>query len=96
MKIRFAKFFATLLSFILIGSLLAPATVFAQTGTLGKLEKKPHLYLAFYDEEGTELEGDHLPKGEYALTVDVMLKNMPEFSIFQITGDYGVAENSII
>jgi hypothetical protein len=93
MSKTFKKFYATLLTVILIFTISVPVVVFALTNSLGS--ENPSLTATFADADGTVYDGNNLEAGSY--TVNINLSGMQAVSIFQLTASYtdDIAINSV-
>lgn len=84
MKNSIKKFYATLLTVILILACSVPFFANAQQGTLGT--ENPKLTATFIDTNGQEVDGNNLTAGSY--TVKINLSGMQAVSIFQLTASF--------
>ena len=91
MKNSIKKFYATLLTVILILACSVPFFAMAKTGTLGT--ESPKLTATFLDANGEEAYGDNLEAGEY--TVSIMLSGMQTVSVFELSASYSTSLLSI-
>lgn len=91
MKNSLKKFYATLLTVILILACSVPFFAMAKTGTLGT--ESPKLTATFLDANGEEAYGDNLEAGEY--TVSIMLSGMQTVSVFELSASYSTSLLSI-